>query len=436
MELTTTKKIRSLSELKFIRTEIGLIPADWKVGLLKDKVIKVGSGITPRGGEKIYKSEGRPFIRSQNVGWGELRLDDIAYIDENTHKTFDSTEIQKDDVLLNITGASIGRSAIADERVVKGNVNQHVCIIRTKQNELNPYYLNYLLLSRIGQDQIDSFQSGGNRQGLNLGQIKIFNIPIPPTTTEQAKIAQVLSDIDTLLALQENLSAKKRNIKTGIMQLFLSGNKRLPGFKGLWEVKKLSSVSWFQEGPGVRASQFTQSGIKLLNGTNIWKGKLLLDSTNRYISIEEANGPYSHFLIDPGDIVIASSGITIDKFEEKVSFVSKEHLPLCMNTSTIRFKIRNNSFDSKFLYYFLMSKQFKDQIGTKATGSAQLNFGPSHLEMVEIFMPKDKKEQTAIATILSDIDAEIEMIEGNLNKLKFIKQGMMQLLLRGKIRLT
>ena len=415
-------------------TEIGVIPVDWDIEKLGDISTKVGSGITPTGGEKVYKLEGRPFLRSQNIGWGNLILDDVVFIDDEIHNTFNSTEIKEGDVFLNITGASIGRSGIADKRVVNGNVNQHVCIIRTQESLLTPQYLNYFLLSNIGQSYIDSFQAGGNRQGLNFEQIKSIQV-IKPSIPEQDSIVGVLSDTDALIRKLEKLIQKKKSIKQGAMQELLTGKRRLPGFSGEWEEKPISKFTWFQEGPGVRTHQFTQSGVKLLNGTNIFKGKLLLDNTNRFISESEAYGPYSHFLVDEGDIVIASSGITVDKFEEKISFVKKEHLPLCMNTSTIRFKIIDSLMEPLFLYYFFMSKKFKDQIGAQATGSAQLNFGPSHLEKVEIYLPKEKKEQTALATVLSDMDTEIERLESELAKYEDIKQGMMQTLLTGKIRL-
>ena len=138
---------------------------EWEPQELGPKTNKVGSGITPLGGDKNYKGTGRPFMRSQNVGWGVLLLDDIAFIDEETHSSFSSTEIKALDVLLNITGASIGRSAVADARIVGGNVNQHVCIIRVKADVLNPVFLNQFLISQNGQRQIDSFQAGGNQQG-------------------------------------------------------------------------------------------------------------------------------------------------------------------------------------------------------------------------------------------------------------------------------
>jgi len=120
------------------QTELGTIPNDWEVTTLGDTTLKIGSGITPTGGERVYKKDGRPFLRSQNVGLGELLMEDIAFIDDVIHATFNATEIKLRDVFLNITGASIGRSAIADERVVNGNVNQHVCIIsvRLKRDEI------------------------------------------------------------------------------------------------------------------------------------------------------------------------------------------------------------------------------------------------------------------------------------------------------------
>ena len=178
------------------QTDVGLIPDNWNYDSLVNLTAKIGSGITPRGGSRIYKKYGRPFLRSQNIGWGELLLSDIVFISDEVHSTFSNTEIKKGDVFLNISGASIGRSSYATGILVGGNVNQHVCIIRTKNN-LDPKYLNKVLLSSIGQSQIDSFQSGGNREGLNIGQIKTFLVPIPPLK-EQEAIAEVLSDIDVI----------------------------------------------------------------------------------------------------------------------------------------------------------------------------------------------------------------------------------------------
>lgn len=191
---------------------------EWEEGELGLKACKVGSGITPKGGDKNYKQAGRPFVRSQNIGWGVLLLDDVAYIDEETHASFESTEIKEGDVLLNITGASIGRSAVADERIAGGNVNQHVCIIRTEPEQLSPFYLNQYLIAKEGQKQIDSFQAGGNRQGLNFAQIRSLVIPQPPSPAEQHRIASCLSSLDALITTETQKHEALKTHKNGLMQ--------------------------------------------------------------------------------------------------------------------------------------------------------------------------------------------------------------------------
>jgi len=201
---------------------------EWAECELGSLTTKVGSGITPTGGDKNYKTDGRPFVRSQNIGWGELILDDVAFIDEGTHKSFDSTEIKVSDVLLNITGASIGRSAVADSRIAGGNVNQHVCIIRVKHNELSPTLLNQFLISERGQKQIDSFQAGGNRQGLNFAQIRSFDIPLPPTKNEQRRIADCLSSLNDLITTQSQKIDTLKTHKIGLMQQLFPALDEVP----------------------------------------------------------------------------------------------------------------------------------------------------------------------------------------------------------------
>jgi type I restriction enzyme S subunit len=201
-----------------------------------------------------------------------------------------------------------------------------------------------------------------------------------------------------------------------------------------WGTVRLPDVVWYQEGPGVRNYQFTSAGVKLFNGTNIENGRICLEKTSRYISEREAYGWYSHFLADAGDIVIACSGITVSRFDEKVSVLSSEHLPLCMNTSTMRFKIASPRLHKDYFRHFLRSQLFKDQISGKATGSAQLNFGPAHVSAALVPLPT-KAEQEAIAEALSDADALIESLEQLLAKKRHLKQGAMQELLSGKKRL-
>ena len=196
---------------------------EWKKSIIGELTTKVGSGVTPRGGESVYKSEGHPFVRSQNVGLGHLILDDIAYIDENTHQRQKNTELQLDDVLLNITGASIGRSALVNQQIVGGNVNQHVCIIRANK-KLIPSFLCNFLLSQYGQKQIESFQAGGNRQGLNFEQIKSIKIGLP-SVEEQKKIADLLLLIERRITTQTKIIEKLETLIKGIIETVISSQK-------------------------------------------------------------------------------------------------------------------------------------------------------------------------------------------------------------------
>ena len=147
----------------------------------------------------------------------------------------------------------------------------------------------------------------------------------------------------------------------------------------------IPDVLFFQEGPGVRNTQYTAGGIKLLNVANLVDGKIDLSTSDRYISEEEAYGRYHYFLCDEGDFIVASSGIKVEYIDKKMGFVEKSMLPLCMNTSTIRFKVLDqNQLRIRYFMYYLKSNHFKKQLGQQITGSAQLNYGPSHLKKMVV----------------------------------------------------
>ena len=187
---------------------------EWKETKIGDITSKVGSGVTPKGGSAVYKTSGHLFIRSQNVGNGRFLLDDVAYIDEATHKKQINTELKDGDVLLNITGASIGRTTVVNKNVEGGNVNQHVCIIRLLKDYSPNYICNYLL-SYGGQKQIDSFQAGGNREGLNFEQIRSIKFSIP-SFREQSKIASLLSLLEERIATQNKIIEDLKKLKVAI----------------------------------------------------------------------------------------------------------------------------------------------------------------------------------------------------------------------------
>ena len=199
-----------------------------------------------------------------------------------------------------------------------------------------------------------------------------------------------------------------------------------------WEVVPLPDAVWFQEGPGLRNWQFTKSGLKVINITNLQDdGFLNLDKTDRHISWDEFEKMYKHFLIDENDFVMASSGNSYCK----TSTVRQSDLPLLMNTSVIRFKALKKT-NKEYMEAYLKSYFFKKQIDLLITGGAQPNFGPAHLKLIKFPLPPSKLEQKAIAKALSDMDALIQSLEQLIAKKRQIKQGAMQSLLSGKQRLS
>ena len=216
---------RGIGHTEFKDSPLGEIPVGWKVVRLGQYVEKVGSGITPKGGREAYVESGVKFIRSQNVLVGKFTLSDVAFISEEQHLKMSGTQLLAGDVLLNITGASIGRSCIVPEGFGEANVNQHVCIIRPGE-EIESVYLSKLLNSPLGQNQINRFQAGGNREGLNFQQIRSFKIPLP-TIEEQISISKILSTVEERL---ESLGKKRqmfKELKKGLMQQLLTGKTRV-----------------------------------------------------------------------------------------------------------------------------------------------------------------------------------------------------------------
>ncbi len=169
---------------------LGEIPEHWVVKRLKYLVFKIGSGVTPSGGSSVYQTSGIPFLRSQNIHFDGLKLEDVAYISEIIDEGMSNSRIQENDILLNITGASIGRCYFIPKGFGRGNVNQHVCIIRPINQKVIVQYLYLQMRSIVGQLQIYIKQTGANREGLNFEQLKNFQIVLPISFSEQQSIVQ------------------------------------------------------------------------------------------------------------------------------------------------------------------------------------------------------------------------------------------------------
>ena len=360
---------------------------EWKMCTIGELTTKVGSGVTPRGGEAVYKTEGHPFVRSQNVGLGNLLLDDIAFIDEETHLRQKNTELQFNDVLLNITGASIGRSALVDKQIVGGNVNQHVCIIRTKEN-LVPSFICSFLLSNYGQRQIDSFQAGGNRQGLNFEQIKSIKITIP-SKDEQIKIAKLLRAIDERIATQNKIIDKLQSLIKGLRVCCMQRN----GSNNVY----LSEIAQIYQPQTISSAELTEDGF-LVYGANGIIGK------------------YKDYNHKTEQICITCRGNTCGmvNYTKPMSWITGN--AMVINTDKYQDKVYK-----KYLYHYLSAYNFNSII----SGSGQPQIVRTPLEKLKITLPTIS-EQKQKAMILDKIQDKIEINHNILNLYILQKQYLLR----------
>ena len=407
---------------------VGVIPEDWGCSRLGDLATRVGSGITPTGGARTYVTAGRPFLRSQNVGWGLLHLHDLAFITDETHSLFAASEIEEGDVLLNITGASIGRSAVADSSVARGNVNQHVCEIRPDPDQLDSHFLNNYVLSTAGQKQIDNFQTGGNRQGLNYSQIRSFLIP-RPSLTEQRAIAEALSDVSKLLEASDALISKKKRIKQAAMQQLLTGRTRLPGFHGEWERKQLREIGHFLKGSGVKRDDAQSGTLACVRYGEIYTTHH--DFVRAFHSWISSDVAATATRLECGDILFAGSGETKEEIGKCVALVSETEAYAGGDIVILR----PRNVDPMFLGYALNMPAAARQKANLGQGDAVVHISAAVLAEIHVAVPSIE-EQTAIVTVLADMDAEIAVLEARRDKTRDLKQGMMQELLTGGRRLV
>ena len=380
---------------------------EWKKCTIGELAIKVGSGVTPRGGESVYKMDGHPFVRSQNVGLGHLILDDIAFIDEETHLRQKSTELKLEDVLLNITGASIGRSALVNEQVVGGNVNQHVCIIRTKES-LIPSFLCNFLLSNYGQRQIDSFQAGGNRQGLNFEQIKSIKIAIP-STKEQTKVAKLLQLIEERIATRNKIIEKLQSLIKGLIDDIITLKcGQLVAFETLYSKAGEGGT------PTTSNTEFYDNGsIPFIK---------IDDLSNKYLSankdyITELGLKKSSAWLIPTHSIIYSNGATIGA-------ISINKYPVCTKQGILGI-VPNTNIDVEFLYYFMQSSYFQKEVERVVTEGTMKTAYLKDINHIKCPIP-DLDRQKEISHLLSVLSLKEDVERQLLQKYQIQKQYLLR----------
>jgi type I restriction enzyme S subunit len=281
--------------------------------------------------------------------------------------------------------------------------------------------------SPLGRSRVAGVQYGTAQKQFNISDAVGFVYPTPPLH-EQRAIAAALSDVDALLAGLDRLIAKKRDLKQAAMQQLLTGQTRLPGFRGEWEIKRLSDLADIRSGgtPSTNDAAAWDGDIAWCTPTDITAlgGGKYLAKTARLIT---AHGlKHSSAEVIPAGSVVMTSRATIGE-------CAVNTIPMTTNQGFKNF-VPFESVDAEFLYYLLTTQ--KAGFISLCGGSTFLEIGKAQLRSYDVRVPSGKAEQTAIATVLSDMDAELTALEARRDKTRALKQAMMQELLTGKTRLV
>ena len=345
---------------------------------LGDCTTKIGSGQTPSGGHRAYSTSGIPLIRSQNVLMGCFTTDGLAFISAQIDEQMRGTRVVRNDVLLNITGASIGRVCVVPDEICPANVNQHVCIIRlNKENE--PCFIQPIFSSEKGQNIFTSLQTGSGREGLNFQSIRGMTLSLP-TLPEQQKIATFLTAVDEKLQVLKQKKSLLEQYKKGVMQKIFSQELRFKDDNGNefadWEEKKLGEISRITTGSSNREDSNLDGKFTFFDRSQD------IRSSNRFLFDAEA-------IIIPGEGQEFIPEYFIGKFD------------LHQRTYAIMDIEPNNG---KFLFYYIIFNS--NHLNSHAVGSTVKSLRLPMFEKMPIKLAS-QEEQTKIANFLSAIDEKI-----------------------------
>lgn len=410
------------------KTEVGVIPEDWEVVKLKE-IIDYTKGYAFKSSE--YKENGVRIIRVSDTDYDSIKNSDPIYIDENDYKKYENWSLKENDLILSTVGSKppmynsmVGKVVKVDIMNSGSLLNQNAVKLSARnKNESTQLLIFNNLKTKNYLSYIEKiFRGNANQASITLNELFEYQVPLPEDLIEQKAIAKALTDTDNLIQSIEKLIDKKEKIKQGTMQELLTGKKRLDGFSGEWEVKKLVDIGDIVTGNTPSTSDAGNYGGDFLF---VGPGDL---GTNKYIKNTEkklSNKGYSLARKYPANsILVTCIGSTIGKMG-----VAYEELSSNQQINSI---IPNNTYSSDFMYYSLSN--ISNKIKASASEQAVPIINKSTFGLIELLVP-ELDEQRAIAQILSDMDQEIQGLREKLEKYKAVKKGMMQELLTGRVRL-
>ncbi|MDM2851529.1 restriction endonuclease subunit S [Citrobacter sp. Cpo065] len=439
-----TNKSQNLKSIPtgYKQTEVGIIPEDWKVSSIGDLCVIFGR-IGFRGYTKadiVSQDQGVLSISPSNIFDGRTNFTHGTYITRQKYEESPEIKIYEDDILLVKTGSTYGKIALVKNLKEDATLNPQVVVFKRLKSPAA--FLAYIMQSDIVQNQIEETIVGGAIPTLSQKVVLSYKIPLP-TPREQLAIANVLSDTDALIIAIEQLIAKKKDIKTATMQQLLTGRTRLPQFAkhpdgvlkgnkpselGLipedWICVKLGEIGQCIIGLTYSPRDVSDTGTLVLRSSNVQNNKLAYQD-NVFVNMDLPE----RVIVRKGDILICVRNGS-RKLIGKCALI--DHAAEGCAFGAFMAIYRTKAHD--FIFYQFQSNLIHNQID-ETMGATINQITNKDLSGFIISMPSCDQEQTAIATILLDMDAELEALEQKLAKIRDIKQGMIQQLLTGRIRL-
>ncbi|HMY00566.1 MAG TPA: restriction endonuclease subunit S [Agitococcus sp.] len=394
-----------MNNIKFIEG-IGFIPNDWAVKKADELCSKITKGTTPPK-EDIVNNSHIPFLRVNNLTFdGVLDVNSgFIFVSEAAHRSVLSRSIAyKNDILMNIVGPPLGKTALLNDNFDEYNLNQAIVIYRVSSVDVARLFFFFFLKSVIAQNWLQSHsKKTSGQQNLTIEVCKNLPIPIPPLP-EQIKIAEILSTWDNAINTVQKLLTNSQQQKKALMQQLLTGKKRFAGFEGEWEEKRLGDVCTPQQWPTISSKDLVNNGYSVYGANGFIGYYFEYNHKNETVAVTCRGSTCGEVSLIPEKSYITGNSMCLDDINEK-------------------------KYAYRYLYYFLKNRGFNDVI----SGSAQPQIVGSAIRKVKVLIPS-LPEQQKIAAVLTTADQEIDNLHAQLSRLEKEKKALMQQLLTGKRR--
>ncbi len=429
----------------FKQTEIGVIPEDWNVKTL-DSITggkrPISYGIVQTG---PHVHDGIPCLRVLDIVNGTIKTENLIRTTQKISNAYKRTQLKENDLVIPLRG-KVGEVGIIGKELVGANLTRGVALIAL-EGEFIPQFIKQALCSEGSQNRLLNSMNGSALQEISIGTLRSFKISSPERPEEQTAIANALFDVDALLTELEKLIAKKQAIKTATMQQLLTGKTRLPQFatytegtdegkrKGTkpselgeipedWDVVALADIGQTIIGLTYSPNDVYDYGTLVLRSSNVQKNTLAYEN-NVFVDMDLPD----RVIVREGDILVCVRNGSRNLIG-KCALIDKKAEGSAFGAFMSIYRTKQ----SKFIFYQFQSNIIQNQIN-EIMGATINQITNKDMASFKVPLPSEIEEQTAIATILSDMDNEIQTLEQRLTKTRQIKQGMMQQLLTGRTRL-